>query len=100
MTRSITSVVLSIIFMGFVLAPSVIVIIDDTVDVSFFYTSGEEEDKGLEKNKDLEVMFLDLSINQSDFVSNDMEHNMRYIFKKYQKPHLNLVSPPPELGIV
>lgn len=101
MSRSITSVLLSIIFMGFVLAPSVIVIIDDTIDVSFFYTSaGEEEDKGLEKNKDLEVMFLDMAINQTDFVSDDKEHNTRYIFKTYQKPHLNLVSPPPQLAIL
>ena len=98
MSRSITSLLLSIIFMGFILAPTVIVMIDDTIDVSFFYTSaGEEEDKGLEKNKDLEVIFLELDINDADFVSNDIENNTRYVFKKYQKPHLNLISPPPRI---
>ena len=101
MSRSITSLFLAIIFMVFISVPAVIVIIDDTIDVSFFYTSaGEEEDKGLEKNKDLEVMFLDLDINDADFVSNDKENNTSYIFKKYQKPHLNLISPPPELHIL
>jgi len=84
--------------MLFIAAPTVIVIIDDTVDVSFFYTSaGEEEDKGLEKNKDVEVMFLDLDLNEADFASNAIENKTCYFFKKYQKPHLNLISPPPRI---
>lgn len=87
--------------MAFILAPTVILLVDDRIDVSCFYASaGEEEDKGLEKNKNLELMFLEPSLNEDDYSSSKIKNNTRYFFKKYQKPHLNLISPPPEFRIL
>lgn len=89
------------VFLVFLVTPSVIAFIDDSIDVSFFYaSSGEEEDKGLDKNKDLEVLFSELKMSETDFVSSKTENITWYFFKNYQKPHLNLISPPPEIHIL
>jgi len=83
------------------IAPSVIIVIDNDADISFFYdTTEEEEKKGNEKHKDLEVLFSEFNENEAYFVSNETENNLGYYFKNYPKPHLNLISPPPELHIL
>ncbi|WP_298531775.1 hypothetical protein [uncultured Algibacter sp.] len=100
MTKQVISISLSALFMLFVIAPTVIMIIDDSVDVSMFYSSTEEEEKSHEKNKDKELLLFDFSKALSDLDLNETENNLVYFFKKYPKPHLNLISPPPELFIV
>ena len=87
---------LSIIFMLFLSAPMIIIIVDDSIDISVFYASAEEEDNGLEKNKDIEVLFSEYIINGTRFFSSQTKNNIGYYLKKYSKPHLNLISPPPE----
>ncbi|ULC59589.1 hypothetical protein MBM09_01105 [Flaviramulus sp. BrNp1-15] len=96
MPKSLTSIILSVIFMMFLVAPTVISIIDDSVDISVFYTSSEEEEKGIDKNKDVEVLVYHLNTIESCFFSNEQESHTGYFFKNYPKPHLNLISPPPE----
>ncbi len=101
MRRSIISILLSTIFVALLVAPTIILIVDDSIDVSAFYASSEEEEeKGIEKSKDKEVFFSDYSITESDFVLNETKSYIQYYFKKYSKPHLNLISPPPELHIL
>lgn len=100
MSRSLVSVLFSLIFMITLIAPSVIIVIDNDADISFFYDTTEEEEKGNEKHKDLEVLFSEFNENEAYFVSNETEGNLRYYFKKYLKPHLNLISPPPEQHIL
>ena len=98
MSKNIVSIILVTIFSLFLVAPAVIAIVDDTIDISVFYTSSEEEDKGIEKNKNLEVLFSEFNTTVSNFVIKKTKNNLRYYFKKYTKPHLNLISPPPELS--
>lgn len=100
MSRSLISILLSTIFVALLVAPTVIILVDDSIDVSAFYASTEEEEKGIEKSKDKEVFFSEYNIIESDFVLNETENNVQYYFKKYAKPHLNLISPPPELHIL
>ena len=101
MSKRIISILFSLIFLVFTVTPSVIAIVDDSIDISFFYaSSGEGEDKGLEKNNDLEVLFSELKMGETDFVSKKTENRTWYFFKNYQKPHLNLLSPPPEIHIL
>ncbi|NOY48175.1 MAG: hypothetical protein GXO84_08285 [Chlorobi bacterium] len=100
MSRSLISIIFSVIFMITLIAPSVIIVIDNDADISFFYDTTEEEDKGSEKHKDLEVLFSEFNENEAYFVSNETESNLGYYFKKYPKPHLNLISPPPEQHIL
>jgi len=83
------------------IAPSVIIVFDNDAGISFFYGTTEvEEKKGDEKHKDLEVLFSEFNENEAYFVSNETENNLGYYFKNYPKPHLNLISPPPELHIL
>ncbi len=99
MSRNIISICFSIIFVVFLTAPTIIIIVDDSVDISFFFDSSEEEEKGSKKDKDVELLFFDLTVSEMDFASNETENDLEYYFKNYPKPHLNLISPPPELHI-
>jgi hypothetical protein len=100
MSKKIVSIFLSVIFLLFIVTPTVIVMVDDTIDVSIAFSASEEEEKGNEKNLDIEVLFSNLKANESDLVFAVSENNLGYYFKNYPKPHLNLISPPPEQHIL
>ncbi len=87
-----------VIFMGFIMAPSIITILDDAVDISIFYSLAEEEEKGSEKDKNIEILFSSANLFESDLCLDESENNLAYFFKTYAKPHLNLISPPPDLS--
>ena len=101
MSRNIVSILMSFLFLVLIAAPSIVTFIDDSIDVAFFYDTGEEEEgneKG-EKNKEKDVLFFEFSFLESDFADSEIENNLEFFFKKYSKPHLNLISPPPQLHI-
>ncbi|MGB5419525.1 hypothetical protein [Algibacter sp.] len=100
MSRTFVSILLSSLFLLFLTAPTIILMIDDSADVSFFYASSEEEEKGSEKNKEKELLFFDLDNTDLDFSTTDVENNLEYFYKNYPKPHLNLISPPPDSYIL
>ena len=91
-----------VLFMGILLAPSILVTIDDSVDVSVFYSLSDEDEegKGKETNKNLEIICPLINHSELDLASIDSKNNSGYYFKKYPKPHLNLIFPPPELHIL
>ena len=81
----------SILFMALISAPTIILSFDDSVDVSSFYNVNEEE----EENSKL--LFQEISVPSEDtLTANTRAQLIGYTFKKYPKPHLNLISPPPE----
>ena len=96
MSKRIVSIFLSVIFLLFIVTPTIIVMVDDTIDISIAFSASEEEEKGNEKHLDIEVLFSKLKTNESDLVFAISENNLGYYFKNYPKPHLNLISPPPE----
>lgn len=98
MYRKKVSLILSIIFLSFLVTPTIIVVLDDSIDISLFYTMLEEEENGVEKNKIDEVLILQRDTSESFFISKKINHHTAYFFKKYQKPYLNHISPPPDLG--
>jgi hypothetical protein len=97
MSRNTVSILLSIIFWAFLTAPSVLSMIDDSIDISILYESSEEEEKGSENIKDIEIKFSELNGNEANLDSTEAENNLGYSTKNYPNPHLNLVSPPPEI---
>lgn len=99
MLKQRVSIVFGIIFVAFLVTPTIISIIDDSIDISVFYTSTEEEDKGFEKDK-IDFIYLDNSFNQTDFCLKNSEDNLTYYSKKYSKPYLNLLLPPPQHTIL
>ncbi|MCL6293606.1 hypothetical protein [Jejuia spongiicola] len=100
MLKNIASIFFSVVFLLFTVAPTIIYMVDDSIDVSVFYSSSEEEEKGHEKNKDTEVLFSESIDNDFVFDSKKTNNNLGYCYKKYPKTHLNLISPPPELHIL
>ncbi len=79
--------------MALIAAPTIIMSIDDSVDISCFFSITEEEEHAnakliFDKNDQvLELLFVDHT--KANLVG--------YTFKNYPKPHLNLISPPPDL---
>ncbi len=97
MHRNLLAVFFSCLFLIFTVVPSIIVVIDDSIDVSFVYDmSEEEEEKGNENSKEFETLTVDLGMDLMTFSTVECLMNLKYTFKSYQKPHLNLISPPPE----
>ena len=78
-----------------------ILVVDKNADVSIFYNNAapeEEEKQGV--SKDTEVLYYkSMHVNAFNEVWNS-ENNLEYFFKNYKKPHLNLISPPPESYIL
>lgn len=97
MSRQVISIFFSVVFVAFLTAPTIIVLVDDSIDISVFYTSSEEEEKGNEKNKDVEKIIFEPPFTTESFAQSNMVNELEYIYKEYAKPHLNLISPPPEL---
>jgi len=100
MSRNLVSICLLVLFLVFLVVPTVITLVDDSADVSMFYAASEEEEKGSEKDKEVEVLFLELHNNELDDDASNEDSNLGYYFKQYPKPHLNLILPPPELHIL
>ncbi|WNH08790.1 hypothetical protein [Thalassobellus suaedae] len=84
--------------MGLIIAPTVIVVLDDSIDTSIFSSLTEEEENGKAKK-----LLSPFSLQSNEFTSNlelkNFEH-FGYYFKNYPKPHLNLISPPPDYNII
>lgn len=88
----------TILFMALITAPTVIVALDDSIDTSIFYSITEEEESGKVKNVVSPFTFI---INDYDTQFNLKNFQyFAYRFKNYPKPHLNLISPPPEFIIL
>tara|TARA_R100001377_G_C3184353_1_gene107936 strand:+ start:536 stop:817 length:282 start_codon:yes stop_codon:yes gene_type:complete len=91
MNKKTIAILLSILFLAFLSAPAVIVALDDTVDVSNFYSIAEEE------NENIKFSLSEDSFNElNTLFSTDSKEYLGYTFKQYPKPHLNLIFPPPD----
>jgi len=98
--KNIVSIFFSIILLVSLSAPTIIYIVDDSVDISMFLSSNDEEEKESENDKEKEVFFVAYNFNEANFTSSNVENNLVYFFKKYTKPQLNLISPPPQYHIL
>lgn len=99
MSKFVVSTFFLFLFTAFISAPTVLNAIDDTIDISVFYSLSEEEEKGNETIKNFEIITSDLK--QADLLISlkSQMSTIGYCYKKYPKPHLNLISPPPEQSI-
>ncbi|WP_048330852.1 hypothetical protein [Bizionia psychrotolerans] len=91
MCKKTIAILFSILFLAFISAPAVIVALDDTVDVSMFYSIAEEENENIK---------FPLSVNDINELNTmyliDSKEYLGYTYKQYPKPHLNLIFPPPD----
>ena len=91
-TKNRIAVFITILFMALISAPTVIMTIDDSIDTTCFLSINEEEE-----NANAKLLF-DKDHQTSEFLFEDQENSdlIGYTFKHYPKPHLNLISPPPD----
>lgn len=92
----------TVLFMAINFAPSILIAFEDSIDISSFadFSENEEEKKEKESEKIFEV-FFESHRNASDgFLAFKTLKQIEYCFKNYPKPHLNLISPPPEQHIL
>lgn len=92
MSKNIISIFFVFILMAFITAPVVIIMVEDSLDVSYFNSITEEE----EKVREIKVLQNNDSNDLSGFHRSIKNMNKAYFFKKYSKPHLNIISPPPD----
>ena len=96
MHKNTIAIFFSMLLLALISAPSIIIAIDDSVDISMFYSITEEEEESSKIQLQSPDNFKD---SECVFTYFDVE-DIEYYFKNYPKPHLNLISPPPELHIL
>lgn len=90
------AIFLTVLFMAFIVAPTIIVAVDDSIDVSILYGSCEEEEKENEKNSSLELIASNSNSDSSSISNTNDQLADAYYFKPYPRPNINLISPPPD----
>ena len=95
MNKSLLAIFFSFLFLSLALAPTVLLTIDESIDLSFFYDISEEEEEK-ESHKEFEKFVVDLDTDIEGFITSNNREYIEYAFNTYQKPHLNLIFPPPE----
>ncbi len=98
---TITSLFLCL-FLSLIIAPTVIVAVDDTIDISVVLTNSgdEEEEQGTEEKLVIEFLFTATKELQSSLVIIPLGDGLTYFYKKYPKPYLNIISPPPDTHFI
>lgn len=88
-----------ILFSTLIIAPTVISFVDDTQDVAFFLDLNEEEEnKGKEAAKDLEIKIYSTE-HSLTFIQNGIQKkkNIRFLSKNYTSLYPKNTTPPPKL---
>ncbi|MEZ4793412.1 MAG: hypothetical protein R2783_08130 [Gelidibacter sp.] len=96
MYKIIVSSFFLMLFTALISAPTIIHMVDDATDISIFYSLSEEEEKGHPTIKNIEIIPFDFNLADLLFASELNSNTTGYNYKTYPKPHLNLISPPPE----
>tara|TARA_B100000767_G_scaffold275797_1_gene315863 strand:+ start:23558 stop:23938 length:381 start_codon:yes stop_codon:yes gene_type:complete len=94
MPRKRKLIVFSIISLLLVISKLTFVITQNSLDVSETFSNSEGE-KRIEKHLDFDILLSLLKSNNSQFFVNSKKSALTYVFKRYSKPHLNIISPTP-----
>jgi len=89
------AVFFSIVFLTFIIAPTVITVVDSSVDISFIYSNSEEESSSKQAEK-IKIVLSPLKISEFVFSSTEKISTAIHTDKNYTKPYINTVFPPPE----
>ncbi len=94
--RSIVSVFFSFIFLLLIAAPSLVLIVEDSLDISFIIDINEEENTEKKSKKNLELDVFHKSDLVETCINPENKHIPEYYFRSYGKLYKKLHSPPPE----
>ena len=96
MYKSLISTLLAIFLTVVVVSPMLVTVVDNTVEVGLFETSEEEKDTRGESKVEIEKLLTNNSLRVFSSEMMNSRSYLGYFYKAYPKPHLNLISPPPE----
>ena len=100
MNKTVITLIFSLIFVSFTVAPSILVIVDDTYDISILISSSEEEEKkGEEKVKDFEIELLVENAIEDSMYNTSLMKLLNTHSENYSSLFKELTSPPPEISI-
>ncbi|MEX6626948.1 hypothetical protein [Tenacibaculum salmonis] len=86
----------SILFMSLIVAPTIITLIDDNQDISYFFDLTEEEETNTEEGlKELKI-YSNFDVNIF-FKKIQKRKNVIFYSKNYTSLYLKISTPPPEL---
>ena len=97
MIKNILSIILLVVFVNFIVAPTIISLADENADISLVFNVNEEENKEKESEKDVEIKLLQTESLQKSFTGFSVSNNKLYK-ENYPKHFMKLHSPPPELS--
>jgi len=89
----------TLMFSSVIITPGIISLVDDNQDITFFLEINEEEEnKGTESEKNLELK-IDFSEEFSDYILSGIQKKKNIIFKSknYTSEYSKITTPPPEL---
>lgn len=94
MLKNIFSIILLIVFANFIVAPTIISMVDNTADVYMLFSLSEEE-----KKESIEIQEIELTHYTSKEITNcdtEKESTSEYVVKNYNPFSIQLPLPPPE----
>lgn len=97
MTKSNIAIFFTVIFMTFIVVPPVLSMIDKEYQQIVNFNVNEEENK---TSNVFEIIAENVNHFSLTFEESNTYGTVSYQFKTYPKPHLNLISPPPEIYIL
>ena len=96
MRKKIIAILFSIVFLSIIVTPTIILAFDNSIDFKVLVLTPEEEEKEKEVNNSIELYSQNENKVLSSFYIFENNNYSQYQFINYHKPHLNLISPPPE----
>jgi len=100
MFRKVISLFLLGIFLLSATAPTIVSLFDENYDTILLMDMSEEESKEKESSKDAETKIVHVSSANLSLYGLELSDTRGFHLKKYAKPYLNLLSPPPEVNIL
>lgn len=96
MDKTLGSFFFSICFLVITILPSLSILIDEKVDVIQWVDSADDDEKTQEKNFEKDIVISNPFIEAPFYSASEDSYILAFQNFKYSKPHLNIVSPPPE----
>lgn len=97
MLKKFFSIVLLVVFANFILAPSVISLLDKKADITVFFNVNEEENKEKESEKDNKLKVFQVDNSEKSLLALSKNYNKPYK-EGYCKYFAELHLPPPEFS--
>ena len=94
MNRRVIAIAISLIFVSFVVVPSILAVVDDNYDISILINTAEEEE-----NKTIHFETPSKAIVEYNFQESNLVNSLNFHQDNYSSLYKEHISPPPEVNI-